>query len=148
MRKKQKLFVPDRIPEHERPLGRMLADSEGAPFHALRSLKDAQADPHGYVILQGDSGGQIYLVAPASYIRCSSETLNCLLRDLDQIAWPGNDDDMRQVYFERLSPGSVVSGGMGGGVANADPWIHPEFVSKGLRPAILSVLRGEHGTIH
>jgi hypothetical protein len=133
----------DPIPQHERPLGRMLADSTGKRFEPLRSLQEAQADVNGYVILQGDDGGQIYVVAAAHSVRCSEETLRQLLREIDEIEWPGNPDNMRGVFFERLGPNSAVAGGMGGGVVETQPWVHKRLEAQGMREAILQVLRGE-----
>lgn len=147
MSKKPTIFTSDPAPEHERPLGRMLADSKGEPFAPLLSLKDAQAEADGYVILQGDDGGQIYVVAPASLVGCSEVTLNRILREIDEIEWPGNPDDMRKVFFERLGPRSSVAGGMGGGEVRSEPWIHRRLESQGYREAILAVLRGERDSI-
>jgi len=39
------------------------------------------------VIFEGDYGGQIYATCPASLVRCSEETLQGLLRDLDTVGW-------------------------------------------------------------
>jgi hypothetical protein len=139
--------TPDPIPQHERPLGRMLADSKGERFEPLRSLQEAQGDVNGYVILQGDDGGQIYVVAPAHSVRCSEKALYQLLRDIDEIEWPGNPDNMRGVFFERLDPNSAVAGGMGGGLVDAQPWVHNRLESQGMREAILRVLRGEQPSL-
>ena len=143
----KKLFVPGRLPDHERPLGRMMADSYGSPFSPLRSLDEAKAASDGVAILQGDDGGQIYVVSPASKVACSANTLRDLLVDLDAIAWPGNPADMRRVFYERLPLGAGVAGGMGGGHVGIEPWIHEEFVRAGLQANILDVLAGRRSRI-
>lgn len=61
---------------------------EAPPFVPLPSLADARDVPDGVVILEGDYGGQIYVVAPAARVACSEGALQLLLRDLDDIAWP------------------------------------------------------------
>jgi hypothetical protein len=48
-------------------------------------------------------------------------------RDLDAIAWPGNDRDMARVFYERQPLGARIAGGMGGGVVNVHGWVHQEF---------------------
>ena len=121
----------------------MMADAGQSPYLPLHSLEEAKAAPDGVAILQGDDGGQIYAVCRASRVSCSADILETLLCDLDEIAWPGNDPDMRRVYYERLSEGAGVAGGMGGGTVTSEPWIHDEFVGAGLKDAILDVLRGE-----
>lgn len=143
MSKKPTIYTADSIPEGERPLGRMLADAHLEPFEPLRSREAAQADPHGYVILQGDDGGQIYLVVRASEVHCSAQVLDRLLRDIDEMEWPGNPEDMRKIFYERLGEGSRIAGGMGGAEARAEPWIHQRLESQGLREAILAVLSGQ-----
>jgi hypothetical protein len=124
-----------------------MADARGIPFVPLHSLAEARAYPDGVVILQGDDGGQIYVVCPASEVRCDEAALESLLVDLDEIAWPSNPPDMRRVLFERISPGCGVAGGMGGGRVTEGPWVHPEFDHAGLAAAVVSVLRGERARI-
>ncbi len=65
----------------------MVADAHGRPYYPLRSLAEAQAAHDGMVIFEGDYGGQIYATCPASLVRCSEETLQGLLRDLDTVGW-------------------------------------------------------------
>lgn len=122
----------------------LLLNDEDALLH---SLGEAQSYPDGVVLLLGDDGGQIYLVCPATLVICSRSTLNRLLTDLDQIAWPGNAPDMRRVVFQRRSSGSHVAGGLGGGYVVNDVWIHARFRSRGLEPAIRDVLAGRREAI-
>lgn len=94
----------------------------------LRSLAEARAVADGVVILEGDWGGQIYVVAPAARVASDEAALERLLRDLDAIAWPENDPGGASIRYERLRPGDTVPGGMGGGHVREDVWIHPELM--------------------
>ena len=116
---------PDQLPDHESGLRRLMADAAGQPYHAFSSLADAQRDPDGVVIFEGDDGGQIYVVAPARAVQCPEETLRQLLLDLDALAW--QDPSMAHLVYERHQPGDVVPGGKGGGQVEDRLWVHPEF---------------------
>jgi hypothetical protein len=96
-------------------------------FEPLCSLAAARESEQGVVILEGDYGGQIYLVAPAAQVECSEGALLRLLRDLDEIAWPGGEPEASAVRYEKLPVGATVPGGMGGGKVEAGVWIHPEL---------------------
>jgi hypothetical protein len=109
---------------------------------AFSSLEEAQADSAGVVILQGDDGGQIYVVCPAARVVWGTEELDQLLRDIDELEWPGNDPDMARIIYERAAIGSGVAGGMGGGVVSDGPWIHSRLRDSGLVSEIESVLAG------
>jgi hypothetical protein len=130
------------IAEHERPLGRVMHEASGATFEPLTSFSEARSDPHGYAILEGDWGGQIYVTAPMRAVKCSEQKLQELLRLLDQTEWACNRGEGSGVFYERLSPGAGVAGGMGGGIAGPDTWIHPSLVEKGLAPHVRAVLAG------
>jgi|SRR5947209_9982769 len=123
--KKDKLFIPESLPEHESAVRRMVADAHGIPYRALNSLADATAEPNAVVILEGDYGGQIYLVARTSDVRCSEEALQRLLCELDALEW--NDPDGTRVYFEVHQAGQGIPGGMGGAVVTEQPWVHPHL---------------------
>ncbi len=116
----------------------MVAEAAGESYRSLPSLAEAQAFADSYAVLEGDDGGQIYVVAPLKVIACSAEVLQQLLEDIDRQTW--NDASMSYVHFERLELGSVVGGGMGGGRALSEPWIHETLAPH--RAAILSVLSG------
>ena len=136
-----------KIPDHESPVRRITSDQRGQPYHALHSLQEARSHPDGIVVLEGDSGGQIYVVCPASLVKCTEERLQQLLRDLDAIAWPGEPPESARVYYERHPVGSGITGGMGGGEVTSDVWVQDEFVKLGLRPAIEDVIRGHRPRI-
>jgi hypothetical protein len=134
---------PSQLTSGEDPLRRMMADASDTSYVAFSSLEEAMRDPDGIVILQGDEGGQIYVVCQAAYVRCSELELNQLLKDLDALEWPGNDPSMATVVFERGTLGSGVAGGMGGGFVTRDVWVHPRLESQGLHSEIAAVLRAE-----
>jgi hypothetical protein len=125
------------------PLREMMAEAGVSSYHPLDSLTAAQADPHGIAVLEGDDGGQIYIVCPAHLIKCSEKVLNHLLSDIDVIEWPGNDPTMRRIYFESRLPGQGVPGGMGGAKVGDDIWIHPSLVKSRLADPIKAVLTGK-----
>ncbi len=139
------IFVPERIPDHESGVRRMVADSRGEPYHALRTFEEAKACPDGVVIFEGDYGGQIYVVVPVSLIKCTEQELKQLLSDLDALEW--KDESGARVYYERRPIGSGVPGGMGGAVVTQDIWIHQNFVKLQLDSAIREVLGGKRKTL-
>ena len=102
--------VSERLPEHESGLRRLIADASADAYIAFKSLAEAQAHPDGVVVLEGDDGGQIFAVFPAAQVRCSIAVLEQLLRDLDDIAWPGNDTDASRVVYECRRLGAAVAG--------------------------------------
>lgn len=131
---------------HESGVRRLFADSQGLSYHAFKTLAAAQAAPDGTVVLDGDWGGQIYVTCPARLVRCTEETLQRLLLDIDAICWPGQPDGAGLSY-EQVSVGTGVAGGMGGGIALDEVWVHKELVGLGLAPAIKAVLSGERASI-
>lgn len=118
----------------------MKAEAEGAAYVSFKSLADAKSHKDGVAILEGDDGGQIYVVCPASRVKCSEETLRQLLSDLDAKMW--DSPDMAHIYYERRQLGEGVAGGMGGAIAGTEIWIHQEFHKLGLGAAIREVIEG------
>lgn len=131
---------PDELPAHESAVRRMVSDANGEAYVAVRSLDDAKALPDGVVVLEGDWGGQVYVVAPARLVRCSAATLEQLLRDLDDIAWPVNGGEGAGVYYERRAVGGYIAGGMRGGRVIDGIWIHDEFEQLGLGSSIREIV--------
>ncbi len=121
----------------------MVSDARNIPYQALQSLDEAKSFSDGTVILEGDDGGQIYVVCPASLVQCSTEDLNDLLRDLDSIAWPNNDPNSARVFYERLPIGAPVFGGMGGAIVSNDVWVHDAFCKLKLDAVIRDVIFGK-----
>lgn len=121
----------------------MMNEAGKCGYKPLACLRDAQADAYGIAILEGDDGGQIYVVCPAKLIHCSEEALSMLLLDIDEIEWPGNDPNMRRVYFESRRGGLGIPGGMGGGKVTDELWIHPRLLERGISQEIKEVLAGK-----
>jgi hypothetical protein len=136
---------PDITADSESPLRNLMAQRGSMPYCPLSSLEAAQLDPHGIVVLEGDNGGQIYVVSPITYVLCSGEALELLLMALDERSWPVNGWDMwdrRRVYFESKPTGQRIPGGIGGGEVIDGVWIHPDLIAKGFAGAIKEVLSG------
>ena len=134
------------IPEYESPVRRMMADAHGTPFHPLPTLDEARQHDDGVAILQGDWDGQIYAVIPVGMIRCSTDTLQRRLLDLDNEAWSCSENERASIYFERKPAGTGVAGGMGGGASTGQLWVHPEFDE--IAEQIRRVISGEQETIN
>jgi hypothetical protein len=123
-----------------------------APADRPDTLAAAQAHPQGTLIMEGDTGGQIYV---AALVRCPEHDLWQLLSDLDRIAWaPGSPlpelpegarypgDSGAGMSFQALAPGQRVGGGMGGGQRTTGIWVHDEFRQLGLAREIAEVIQG------
>jgi hypothetical protein len=118
---------------------RELIASAGEEMHiAYPSLADAKKYREAVAILEGDSGGQIYVVARADLIRCEESVLEQLLFDLDAIEWSAPEDCA--IHYEAAKPGEVIPGGMGGAIATESVWVHPRLAA--LESAIRAVLEG------
>ncbi|MFN7941076.1 MAG: hypothetical protein U0X73_05730 [Thermoanaerobaculia bacterium] len=122
----------------------MQHEAEGVPFNPLRSLAEARRYDDAFVILQGDWGGQIYLVCPVALVNCSEAHLLGLLSDLDRSQWPSNAGDGAEMFFERLHVPAGVAGGMGGGLATQSVWVHAKLEAAGWAPKITATLSGTH----
>jgi hypothetical protein len=106
MGKEKPHIYSEQLSEHESGVRSMVSEATGLRYLPLRSLEEAKSFSDGTVILEGDDGGQIYLVCPASMVSCSLSSLQNLLTDLDDIAWPGNDPNSASIFFERCATGS------------------------------------------
>jgi hypothetical protein len=129
-------------PDSESPLRQILREVSSVPYRPIATLADAQREEDGYAVLEGDDGGMIYVVAPARTVKTGEDGLSALLQDLDEIAWSGGQPDMRQIYFEKRGPG-IVPGGMGGGEASGQVWIHRQFRGTRIGAEIVAVLDGK-----
>jgi len=138
---------PKIIPNHESAVRKLVSEAHGLAYEPLQNLNEARSYLDGIAILQGDDGGQIYIVCPVALIKCSESTLQQLLTDLDALAWPGNDPDSAKIYYERKSSDTNVIGGMGGAKVIENIWIHQEFKTKGLESAIKEVIEGKISSI-
>ena len=122
-----------------------MSDAEGVEYRAFESLADAQRGPNGVVVLEGDDGGQIYVVARAADVMCSESTLRQLLLDIDAREWPDNYPDMAHLCFEQREVGEGIVGGMGGGLVTDKPWIHPRLHP--FAESICAVLSGKRARL-
>lgn len=134
------------LPDHESGVMRLISEAYGIPYRPLRSLEEAKSYPDGVVILEGDCGGQIYVVCPASVVSCSESVRQELLRDIDRYGW--DMMEMALIYYERLSVGSRVAGGMGGGLVTEGVWVHDQLIRLRLEVAIEEVIKGRRSRIH
>lgn len=142
MTKKPKL---DEAPlsEHESGVRKLVSEAAGTTYEALPSLAEARKVTDASVVMEGDYGGQIYVVAPIQLVRCSEEVLQSLLLEIDATQW--NDPEGANVYFERAPIGSGVPGGMGGGRVLPNVWVHERLEPH--RTAIVAVLANEQQSI-
>ncbi len=134
MNTKKTIFTGDNLPDHESGVRKMMAEAEGSSYVSFKSLAEAKSQPDGVVVMEGDDGGQIFVVCAASKVKCSEEILRQLLLDLDAKTW--DSPDMAHIYYERRRVGEGVAGGKGGAVAGTEIWIHEEFRKLGLVDAI------------
>jgi len=132
------------LPEHESGLRSLVANANGDEYSALRSLSDARVFKDSTVIFEGDYGGQIYVVAPISYVKCDEARLHSLLAEVDATQW--DDPEGASIFFERLAVGAGVPGGMGGAAVQQGVWVHERLDAH--RVAIAAVLAGECESIH
>ena len=124
------------LPKHHSP------SRHGVPgYRPLHDLEEARNYDDAYAVFEGDFGGHIYLTSPVRSIRCDGGMLLSLLGFLDRIAW-GDQPEGRAIFYERREKGQGIRGGMGGGRATDDVWLHPEFLSLGLFDDVRSVLAG------
>ena len=142
---KKKISKAWNLSEHESGLRKLEAETAREQYVSFASLREAQNDPEGVVILEGDEGGQIYAVCPASLVRCSEETLQQLLVDIDGLVW--NDLTSARLCYERLAIGSGVSGGMGGGLVQNSLWLHPKLEKLGLFEKVEAVIEGRRSRL-
>ena len=104
------------IPDFHSPVRHMINESLGEQNQEfIRNFQLAKKTNNSFVIMEGDWGGQIYLVCPMSMVECDESVLKSLLMDLDKIAW--DDAEGIGIYYEIHKVGEVIGGGMGGGLA-------------------------------
>ena len=136
----------DRIPEHESPVRRIVADSSGEKYGAIKSFSEAKKIPNAYVVFEGDYGGQIYLTCPMSKINCDEKILKQLLSDID--AYCFDYLNSTGIYYEVHQTNEGIAGGMGGGITKTDVWIHPKVVELGIASHIKQVIDGVRNRIN
>lgn len=129
------------IPEGSSGLRALIAMKNGETYIPLLNISEARKYTDSYLIMEGDSGGQIYLVIPTQLVKCSDQSLESILKKLDNIAWPSNKYDGANIFFERHTLGDVIIGGGTGGKAEKGLWIHDDFLA--MKSEILSKLTTE-----
>jgi len=135
----KRLFKPATLAEHESGLRSLMAEASGSPYRSFKTLSEARSVPDGIVILEGDDGGQIYVVVKAAAVQCSEAALKSLLLDLDAREW--KDPSMAHVYYESSGTRGGVAGGMGGGRITEAVWVHTRLAE--LAGPITDVLLGK-----
>jgi hypothetical protein len=131
-----------------------MPDTDGHEFfHEFTGVEAARQVSNAWIAMDADWGGQVLLTCPTSAVRCDDAALRQLHCDLISISWGDGDLDDgsvagdygsegERIYIFTAPPGYGIPGGMGGGANLGEPWVHREFVEKGLKDAILAVLRG------
>jgi hypothetical protein len=131
------------LPDNVSPIRYMVDEAFSLNTQFIKSYEEAKETENAIVIMEGDWGGQIYLVCPLEYIKCDKNILEGLLQDLDKIAWKCNEGEGTGIYFEVRKLGEGISGGMGGGTVQSGIWIHDEFKKKGFEEEIKQVILGK-----
>lgn len=116
--------------EHESFLRKTCNHNNQILYQAIDTFNKAKQIKDSYVIFEGDYGGIIYLTCPMTLINCTENELQELLEYIDQFYW--NDLDGVNIFYEILHNGQCVTGGLCGGQATDDIWIHPEVKKLGL----------------
>ncbi|MBU2476687.1 hypothetical protein KKG83_04410 [Candidatus Micrarchaeota archaeon] len=142
MKKKIKMFEINNpknvVLEHESPVRKIVSQAQNTDYKPIKTFEEAKKFDDSYLIMEGDYGGQIYLSTPVKLIKCDIKTLEKLLKELDKIAWDCNEGMGCGIYFERKKVGEGIWGGMGGGIALNELWVHEEF--KDIKGKILNIL--------
>ena len=119
----------------------MLADAQGEEYKSIKDFEKAKKVENAFLIMEADYGGQILLTCPMSKVKADYKALEILLADLEMITWgyghvqednPNPIPYDAAMYIEIIDPNSGVAGGMGGGVASSEIWIHDELIYGGM----------------
>ncbi|MEK3917718.1 hypothetical protein [Paenibacillus sp. FSL H7-0331] len=117
------------IPQYHSPLRHLMNEAYELEHKFIKTLEEAKEVQNSYLVMEGDHGGQIYIVCPVHIIRADKDTLIRLLKDIDKVEW--DESDSTGMYFERFNQGDIVSGGMGGGLATEKLWVHDSLIRIG-----------------
>ena len=92
--------------------------------------------------MEGDWGGQVYLSCPICLVKCSEETLNLLLTDINDMAWSGSNG--YRICYEVYDKQQKIIGGMEGGMIGESIWVHSQLKEYGITSdKIMRILNGE-----
>jgi len=116
------------------------------PYAVTLAEARAYSGADAVAVLEGDHGGQTYVVCPVPLIHCDEATLKRLLLAIDAQEWPGQPE-MAQLAFLRAAVGENFGGGMGGGLVTEGIWVHRRLRARGLERRIAAVLADELPTI-
>lgn len=116
--------------EYESFLRKTCSHNNQILYRAIDTFDQAKQIKNVYVIFEGDYGGIIYLTCPMKLVNCTENELQALLEYIDELYW--NDLDGANIFYEILRSGQCLTGGLGGGQAIDDIWIHPEIKKLGL----------------
>ncbi|MEK7554836.1 MAG: hypothetical protein AAB518_02540 [Patescibacteria group bacterium] len=108
--------------EHESPLRKLFSKAHNQKFEPLEGFDEAKKYDDGYLIMEGDDGGQIYLSIPAKLITIPEVNCQKLLEAIDGAIW--GDLEMARICYERIEINQGIVGGMGGGMATSSLWLH------------------------
>lgn len=137
------MTIQDDQPESNSSVRELVASAAGEEHRFFSSLTEARSDKEAVAILEGDSGGQIYVVAQVHTVQCDESALKQLLLDLDAIEWSAPED--AAIHYEAIPVGAGVPGGMGGGLVTESLWVHPRLAA--YRAAIQAVLSGQRSRV-
>jgi len=140
---KEKKSIEKVLPEDVSPIRYMINEAFSLNTKFIKDFEEARATRDAVVIMEGDWGGQIYVVCTMEQIKCDEDTLKQLLKDLDGIAWECNEGEGQGIYYEVRKVGEGIGGGMGGARVESGMWIHDEFKEKHLENEIKKVIFGE-----
>jgi hypothetical protein len=129
----------------ESKLRRIIADATGGKLKSVATLDAARGLDDAVVVMEGDDGGQLYLVCPARLACCSESVLLDLLKDLDALGW--NDPRSTHLCYELREIGKGIAGGMGGGCVTGDLWLHPRLADAELESEVRAVLAASKNRI-
>lgn len=104
------------------------------------TFEEAKVATDSYVVMEGDWGGQHYIICPMRLIKCTEEALLQLLKDIDEVEWPCNKGDGIDIVFQRLYADTTYISSCNGASILDGPWIG---VSEKLKPYVEQVLNGE-----
>lgn len=133
----------DTLPNDISPVRYMMNEAYSLNIKFLKNYEEAKITKDAVLIMEGDDGGQIYVVSPMTLVKCDKSILDQLLNDLDEIAWGGSDNGGKGIYYEKRKVGERISGGMGGGEVSNGVWVHSMFKEKGYELQIKDVIEGK-----
>jgi hypothetical protein len=122
-------------------------------YAVIDTHEDAQAallEPWGHVVIEGDSGGEVFVVCPTTSIKSSVRSLFLLMHDLESIQSVGTlsefgegDDFCFPGYDAWICQIDIADNtAYQNAIVSKQLWVNPEFVRMGLAGQIQEVLLG------